>query len=386
MTSTSPTGLLRDPGSSNRSTLLELLFDLFYVATFAQLSMHLAGDLSWRGLGQNVILLLAAWWTWAVTSLATDFFDPRRRMIRGVIASTMFGVGLMTAAIPSAFGTHGLLFAGAYVGIHVVRGIVLVTALRGHLAQIRAERFLFWFVVSAALWLTGGLVDPAWRGPLWAGALVIDYVSAALRYPTPRLGRVPLDQYDRLSSHFGERYQQITILVIGDLVLASTLKLGTAEFSTARVVVFLAAITTALLLWQIYVFRTDLFVDRAVNAYPRRAVRLASYINALLVAGVIATTAGVDLVIAHPFGTTRASWVALVVGGPVLFVLGRVIFEYELLGRLSRSRLGWLVLLIGIAPALKPLAPIFVVIVSVGVLLGITLTDAWRGRHDAPAR
>ncbi|MFC6016124.1 low temperature requirement protein A [Plantactinospora solaniradicis] len=386
MTSTSPAGLLRDPGSSNRSTLLELLFDVFYVATFAQLSMHLAGDLTWRGVGQNAILLLAAWWTWSVTSLATDFFDPRRRVIRGVIASTMFGVGLMTAAIPNAFGAQGLLFAGAYVGIHVVRGVLLIGALRGHLAQVRVERFLFWFVLSGVLWLAGGLVDPAWRAALWAGALVVDYVSAALRYPTPRLGRVPLDQYERLSSHFGERYQQITILIIGDLVLASTLKLSVAEFSTARVVVFLAAISAALLLWQIYVFRTDLFVARAVHKHPLRAVRLASYIYAVLVAGVIAMTAGVDLVLRHPFGTPRASWVALVVGGAALFVLGRVIFEYALLGRISRSRVGWLVLMIGVAPALTPLAPIFVVIASVGILLGITLTDAWRGRHDASDR
>ncbi|RKN22348.1 low temperature requirement protein A [Micromonospora musae] len=385
MTGARPSGLIRDPRSSSRSTLLELLLDVFYIATFAQLSMQLARDLSWRGLANTVILLLAAWWTWSVIAIATDFFDPRERVIQRVLATGMLGVGLMAAAIPSAFAEHGLLFAGAYVGIHLARGLMLVRALRGHFAQLRVKLFLFWFAFSGLLWLAGALTDPELRRALWAAALVIEYIVAALRFPTPGLGRVPLEQYDRLTPHFGERYQQIAILVIGDLVLASTLKLSILGFATARVVIFLAAIAAALLLWQIYVFRTELLVEKSVRRHPRRAVRLAPYVYVVLVAGVIATTAGVDLALAEPFGSTHSGLVALVVGGSFLFLLGRVIFEYELLDRLSRSRIGWLVLMIAVMPALKLLAPIFVVIVNAGILFGVTRTDAWRGRRDAAA-
>ncbi|MEV6375090.1 low temperature requirement protein A [Micromonospora musae] len=385
MTGARPSELIRDPRSSSRSTLLELLLDVFYIATFAQLSMQLARDLSWRGLANTVILLLAAWWTWSVIAIATDFFDPRERVIQRVLATGMLGVGLMAAAIPSAFAEHGLLFAGAYVGIHLARGLMLVRALRGHFAQLRVKLFLFWFAFSGLLWLAGALTDPELRRALWAAALAIEYIVAALRFPTPGLGRVPLEQYDRLTPHFGERYQQIAILVIGDLVLASTLKLSILGFATARVVIFLAAIAAALLLWQIYVFRTELLVERSVRGHPRRAVRLAPYVYVVLVAGVIATTAGVDLALAEPFGSTHGGLVALVVGGSFLFLLGRVIFEYELLDRLSRSRIGWLVLMIAVMPALKLLAPIFVVIVNAGILFGVTRTDAWRGRRDAAA-
>ncbi|MEV6368852.1 low temperature requirement protein A [Micromonospora musae] len=99
--------------------------------------------------------------------------------------------------------------------------------------------------------------------------------------------------------------------------------------------------------------------------------------------GVIATSAGVELVIHEPFGTTPASWLILIVGGPILFVLGRMGSEYVLLRQLSRSRLGWLALLVVLTPALSALAPIFVSIVTMGVLVGITLTDMWRNRRDA---
>ncbi|MEV4810116.1 low temperature requirement protein A [Micromonospora avicenniae] len=386
MTSTNPTGVRRDIRLSQRATLLELFFDVFYVAMFAQLSMQFAKDPSWAGLGQSLLLLLAAWWTWSVTTLATEFYDPRLRVIQGVIAGTLFGVVLMAVAVPGAYGGRGLLFACAYVGLHVVRGILLIVALRRHRAHARAERFLFWFVVSGSLWLAGGFVDPAWRAPVWAGALVVDYVAAALRYPTPKRGRVPLDEYDELSVHFPERYQQIAILVLGELALMATLQFGSAVYTPVRVVAFLTAIAIALLFWQIYVVQTGRFVDRSAHQRPRRAVRLAPYVYAGLVSGVIATSAGAELVLHEPVGTTPVSWVVLIVGGPVLYVLGRMGSEYALLGQLSRSRLGWLALLVGVAPALTALAPIVVMIVTTAVLVGITLTDTWRVRREASAR
>ncbi|MEV6374912.1 low temperature requirement protein A [Micromonospora musae] len=383
MTSTEAAGVRRDPRSFKRATLLELFFDVFYVAMFAQLSVRLAGDPSWGGLGQSLILLLAAWWTWSVTALATEFYDPRLRVIQIVIASTVFGVVLMASAVPGAYGERGLLFAGAYVGLHLVRGILLIVALRRRAAHARAQRFLFWFCVSGSLWLVGGFVDPAWRAPLWAGALVIDYLAAALRYPTPLRGRVPLDQYDQLSVHFGERYQQIAILVLGELGLMATLQFGGVEYSPARTVGFLVAIATALLFWQIYVLQSDKFVERSAHRSPRAAVRLAPYVYAVLVTGVIATSAGVELVIHQPLGTTPATWLILIVGGPVLFVLGRMGSEYVLLGLLSRSRLGWLALLVALTPVLSALAPVVVTVVAMGVLVGITITDTWRTRRAA---
>ncbi|MEW2143523.1 hypothetical protein AB0869_11985 [Micromonospora vinacea] len=57
--------------------------------------------------------------------------------------------------------------------------------------------------------------------------------------------------------------------------------------------------------------------------------------------------------------------------------------DTELLGQLPASRLAWLALLVGTTPALATLTPILVALVTVGVLVGITLTDAWRLRRAA---
>ncbi|GAB3933893.1 hypothetical protein GCM10027614_05870 [Micromonospora vulcania] len=103
----------------------------------------------------------------------------------------MLGSVGMAAALATA--GHAMIFAVAYVTAHVVRGVILVTTLhrqRHRPAVMRASRFLFWFLVSGVFWITGGLSSTL-HWTFWTIAIVIDLVSAAARYPTPWLGRVP---------------------------------------------------------------------------------------------------------------------------------------------------------------------------------------------------
>jgi hypothetical protein len=51
----------------------------------------------------------------------------------------MLGSLVMVVALPDAFTTRGLVFAGAYVAIHIGRQLFLVLALRGHELQSRSN-------------------------------------------------------------------------------------------------------------------------------------------------------------------------------------------------------------------------------------------------------
>jgi low temperature requirement protein LtrA len=379
-------GLLRNPDAPKRATLLELLFDVAYVAALALTSISLAGNVSWARGAQLLVLLMAIWWTWSITTLLTDFYDPQRLPIQAMIAGTMFGSILMTATVPSAFSAHGLVFAIAYVSIHVGRGLGLVTALRGHQAQRRAARFLVWFGISGIAWISGAISTGPTRGMLWALALAIDYTSAALRYPVPGLGRVPLSQYDKTSEHLGERYQQFVILALGDLVLVPTLRISGTGVDSERVVTFIVAIATTLMLWQIYVHHAGEFLQVAINRRPGRSTRSAPYTHLLMVAGIVSAAAGFELAIGRPTGDTPVGWVIVIFGGPALFLVGRATFEYAVFGRISWSRLVWLLALIAVAPTMVYLPPMLVTIVVSMILLGIAITDAIRGDPQRPAR
>ncbi|MFE9688639.1 low temperature requirement protein A [Micromonospora sp. NPDC005806] len=384
MTTGGSSELVRRPSGSTRATLLELLFDVVFVAALALISMQIAERSSWGGVGRVVLILMAVWWTWSITSTTTDFYDPDQRPIQGILMVTMLGAVVTAGAL--AADAHALFFAVGYVTPHLVRGVVLVSVLHQHKrrhrhrAEERAARFLFWFLVSGVFWIGGALLPDGWRGTLWAVAVTIDYVSAAVRYPTPRLGRVPTWQYEKTTEHLGERYQQFVILALGDIILVPTLEISTADFTRARSAAFLAAFAAMLLLWQIYVLGAGSIVRTSAPRVLRRATRLAPYTHLVMLSGVVCTAAGFDLVVERPTGDTPARWIALILGGPALFLLGRTVFTYRIIGTVPWHRLLWLLVLAAAMPWLGGWPPVLVTALVVLVLAGVVFGDAVGGR------
>ncbi|MEH0929167.1 low temperature requirement protein A [Micromonospora sp. CPCC 205558] len=336
MTTGGTAGLVRRLDGSSRATLLELLFDVVFVAALAQTSKLLADQESWAQGAAVMLMLTAIWWTWSVTSTTTEFYDPQQRPIQVILMVAMVGSVVMAASLPMITGAQAATFALAYVGTHVVRGIVLLGTLyrQQHRSTLaRAARFLFWFLVSGVLWIVGALTDSG-RWWFWSIAIAIDLISAAARYPTPGLGRVPLDQYDRTTAHLGERYQQFVILALGDIILVPTLELSRSEFDGLRITALICGFVIMLLLWQVYIFRAGELLETAAAAVPGRSTRIAPYTHLVLLIGVAVTAASFDLVVDRPTGSTPVRWLTLIIGGPMLFVLGRVLFTYLLSARM----------------------------------------------------
>ncbi|WP_435208841.1 low temperature requirement protein A [Micromonospora sp. bgisy143] len=375
MTTGGTTALVRRPDGSTRATLLELLFDVVFVAALAQTSKLLADQESWAS-GAGVLLMLTAiWWTWSVTSTTTEFYDPQQRPIQAILMVAMVGSVGMAAALPMVTRAQATAFALAYVGTHVIRGIILVSTLyrqRHRSAMARATRFLFWFLVSGVLWIAGVLSD-AQRWWIWTTAIAIDLLSAAARYPTPRLGRVPLDQYDRTTAHLGERYQQFVILALGDIILVPTLELSRSEFDRLRIVALLSAFAIMLLLWQIYVFRAGQLLEAAAASVPGRSTRIAPYTHLVLLVGVALTAASFDLVVNRPTGTTPVRWLMLIIGGPLVFVLGRALFAYLLSARAPWRRVASQLLPLLVLPWAGGWPPVLVTAIVAVALAGHVL-------------
>lgn len=328
MTTGGTAALVRRPDGSTRATLLELLFDVVFVASLALTSTLLAQRHNWSGAAMVLLMLTAIWWTWSVTSTTTEFYDPQQRPIQAILMVAMVGSVGMAASLPMVSDGHAMVFAIAYVGTHVIRGIILVTTLHQQhhrLAMIRAARFLFWFVVSGVFWITGA-VSGTVNWTLWTIAITIDLLSAAARYPTPWLGRVPVDQYERTTAHLGERYQQFIILALGDIILVPTLQVSRGPLARLRVAALICAFAIMLLLWQVYVFRAGELLEAGAGPKSGRPARVAPYTHLVMLVGVVGTSASFDLVVTRPTGTTPVGWLLLIMGGPALFVIGRALF------------------------------------------------------------
>ncbi|MEW2385181.1 low temperature requirement protein A [Micromonospora sp. NPDC047707] len=379
--------LLRRPGEP-QATFLELFFDLVFVLALVSLSHKLLDDLTWKGALQTLVLLLALWLVWIHTAGFTDRLDSEHRVIQVLVIATMFGTLLMAAALPEAFGEQGLFFAGAYVVTQVGRTAVVVVLLRGNEAGAAFARSLFWSGVSAVPWIAGALAPGTTREVLWVLAVAAEAIALALGVPTPRLGRayMRVAEYAISGAHQAERYRQIFIIALGEPILVTGLALSRSSLEFDRVAAGVVAFATTALLWWIYIHRAGALLAQALAAAsdPVRALIWSLYAHLTMIAGIVAIAVGVELVIEHPFGHAQPAWIAVMLGGPALFLAGRGMFEYGVFGRVSRSRVIGVLLLAAIAPAVILLPPMAVAVASVLVLAGIAVADASRARGRPP--
>ena len=102
-----------------------------------------------------------------------------------------------------------------------------------------------------------------------------------------------------------------------------------------------------------------------------------TYLHIPIVAGIIVTAVGDELVLHHPDGHTGPGAAAAIIGGPALYLAGNALFK-----RLSASRvplshlvgLGLLVLLVPIVPFVSPL------ILASATTLVLIVVPVWEWR------
>jgi low temperature requirement protein LtrA len=120
-------------------------------------------DLSRASIAQAAFLLLVVWWAWVYTTWMVNWFDPGSTKVRLILACVTLTSLLMSAAIPTAFGSEAWLFAGAYVAMQVGRNVAAMALLaRDHPLRRVFARLVAWSCASAVLWIAG---PPSTSGP-----------------------------------------------------------------------------------------------------------------------------------------------------------------------------------------------------------------------------
>ncbi len=329
-----PRSLLRrrDHAGSGRVGMVELFFDLVFVFAITQLSHTLLGDLTARSALQVGLLLVGVWWVWIYTSWVTNWLDPERVPVRACLFVLMLAGLVMSASLSKAFTDGGLSFALAYVFMQVGRTLFFLWAVRGErVSMIRNfQRVLVWLSLSAVLWIAGALNEGDARLGLWAVALAIEFVSPALYFFVPGLGRSTVADWDVDGAHLAERCALFIIIALGESLLVSGATFAKAPWSAATVGAFLAAFVGAVAMWWLY-FDTGEHagVHRIQSsADPGRHARVSyTYLHLPIVAGIIVSAVADELVLAHPDHASHAGIVAML-GGPALYLLGVGAFKW----------------------------------------------------------
>ena len=334
----------RGDGAVQRTTALELFYDLAFVFAITQVSHLLLGDLTWHGAGQATIVLLALWWAWNYTTWATNELDPESPAVRMLLLAIMLASLLLAVAIPEAFGTRSLLFAGSYVAIQIGRYVFLTfaSAEAGTIERARAMHILIWFIASGVLWIAGGAAGGTARTLLWLGALLIDYLAPALTYRVPGLPSVPTSSWNVQTSHFAERFQLFIILALGESIVITGATTSHLSLDAGRVVAFALAFAITATMWWLYFSYAAGIAERRLELAADR-VPLArdayTYLHVFLAAGVIVSAVGDELVIARPAAQLDSAGLLVVAGGPALYLLGLALFRLRMAGSVATKRL-----------------------------------------------
>ena len=362
---------------------LELFYDLVFVFAISQLSQHLLDDVTWRGAAETLVLLCAVFTVWIQTTFEATYFDITRRQTQtGILIAMALGL-YMNAAIGDAFGHGAWAFAAALVLTQLARGIV--TATRAPTPQLRQHyrRALTWMLASAPLWIVGAVVAAGPRLWVWGAAAVIDVTGIWLAHPWPH-SRMNSREIAFDEAHMTERLRLFLIIALGEAILTTATALSESPTNPPTMLAGAAGFAVVAALWALYFGGSPRIVERRTTqtADPIWTARMGANGQYVVLAGLVATAVGCEIVIAHPLDGGSLAVGFLLGGGPLLYVATQSWFLHITTHRpLTRRWIGCAVLIAAI-----PAAVAFPVLLTLGVV-AVTLialaTYAPRRRYSA---
>jgi low temperature requirement protein LtrA len=367
------------PNQPSRVTYVELFFDLVFVYAVTQISHTLLGRFTPLGAVQVTLLFLAVWWVWVYTAWVTNWLNPELTPVRVLLFLMMLGGLVLSTSIPSAFEGRGLWFAIAYAAMQVGRTAFWLFATPPHRILVRhnAIRILAWLSVSAVLWIAGGLAEGEIRLWFWIAAVAFEYISPAVRFWVPKLGFSSVEAWAVEGGHMAERCAGFIIIALGEAVVVNGATFAELSWTSENISAFLAALVGSIAMWWIYFHKGAEAGSELISksAESGRLARLAyTYLHMPIIAGIILTAVSDELVLKHPTGHSDARTVLSTVGGPLLFLVGTILFKHAIRGFLQLSHGVGIVMLLALGWFGGELSPLWL---SIATTLVLIVVAAW---------
>lgn len=371
----------RGTADEGKVAFAELFFDLVFVLTIVQLSHSLAAHYSPSGLVEAAILMLAVWWVWIYTTWATNWLDPDKAPVRLLLFVLMFLGLMLSIAIPTAFGAGGLLFALTYVTMQVGRSAFAAYVMRRDWPEnsLNFTRITAWTVFAAAFWIAGAFVEHEARLVLWLIALGIEYISPALGFVVPGLGRSTVNDWQVSGGHMAERCALFVIICLGETILVTGRTVAGMELLDGFTIILLATafLSTATMWWIYFRFGHGEAADLIEHsATPGRIARLAfTYAHIPIVAGIVLSAVAEEFALAHPHGPVDVKTASAIIGGPLVFLAGNIWFKRSIRGHAPLSHLAGIAALAALAVLIPFVEPYQLFMATAAVLFAVALWE-----------
>jgi low temperature requirement protein LtrA len=250
----------RSPDEAHRAaTPLELFFDLVFVVAIAQAASGLHHGIAEAHTAAAVLgytmVFFAIWWAWMNFTWFASAYDPDDVAYRLVVFVQLTGALIFAAGLPRAFAAQDWRI-GAF-GYVVMRLALVAQWLRaaradpGRAPGARRYAIGVTLIQVAWVWLALGEVAESWFLPLF-----VTFAAVELLVPVWAERRAATPWHP---AHIAERYGLLTIIVLGESILAATLALDAATAETGLTPVLVEIIAGGLLIvfsmWWLYFYR-----------------------------------------------------------------------------------------------------------------------------------
>src|SRR5438067_4707697 len=240
---------------------LELFYDLATVVLVAQAAHHLAGHLTWRGLGGFAVVFTLVWIAWIHGSLHHELHGHDDARARSTFLLQILVLAAMAAFIPEAGGARGAAFAVAAAVLFAMLAVLWLLGARGDRPEYRrASRLFVAGTAACAAALAGTALLPAGaRIPAW-GLLDAAYLAgfaAVLLAATPAQATAAL-----ITDALIDRFGTLTIIVLGETLTGVVAGLAREPINGLTLAVGLTAVVVGFGAWWTY-------FDFAGHRHPR---------------------------------------------------------------------------------------------------------------------
>lgn len=247
--------LARDPSEHHRAaTTLELLYDLCFVVAIAQAAASLHHALGhgegWHALLPFLMVFFGIWWAWMNFTWFASAYDNDDVPYRLKVLLQMCGLLVLAAGVPRAFEKQD--FGFMILGYAIMRIGMLFQWLRTARADANCRRTALRYAAGITICQIGWISLLVLPRELQMAAWFV-LVPAELLVPVwaERAGATTWHP-----EHISERYGLMTIIVIGESVLAATVAVQTAlddgHFSGGLLAMIISSPVILFAMWWLY--------------------------------------------------------------------------------------------------------------------------------------
>lgn len=176
-----------------------------------------------------------------------------------------------------------------------------------------------------------------------------------------------------------ERCAGFIIIALGEAIVVNGATFADLTWTRDIVAAFLSAFVGSIAMWWIYFHKGAEAGSELISksAESGRVARLAyTYLHMPIVGGIILSAVADELVLKHPGGHTDIRTVVSAIGGPLLFLVGTILFKHSIRGFLQLSHGIGIIALAGLAWFAGDLSPLMLSFLTTAILIVVAVWES----------